>query len=140
MLLSRIKVAVVERAKHVQTFKQFKASLPQASVEQWTDMVTAWEDAPLTARNPFEYKRSREFCSLQDVLAHADTLEDVTQAALRVILAEEDAEDIRQGRASALHQYYSSSTLVVVGMEIEDVQYVPSAHVMAALPDTLCTG
>ena len=59
-----------------------------------------------------------------DVLFDADSPIDVTVAALRVELAEQDATDIREGRTATLHEYYSSSTLIVVGLEIEDQQYV----------------
>ena len=47
---------------------------------------------------------------------------DVTQAALRVELAKEDALDIREGRSTAMHEYYSASTMVVLGIELEDQQ------------------
>ncbi|RPD53249.1 hypothetical protein L226DRAFT_576495 [Lentinus tigrinus ALCF2SS1-7] len=104
-LLTRIKVAVVERSKHVNAYREFTASLPPDSVSEWKDAVVAWEASPATAANPYEYQRTH-----------------ITQAALRLELAKEDALDIREGKAPALHQYYSSSTLVVVGMEIEDQQ------------------
>ncbi|KAI0689311.1 hypothetical protein C8T65DRAFT_700284 [Cerioporus squamosus] len=104
-LLSRIKVAVVERAKHVNAYNQFTSSLPANSVSQWKEMVHLWDESPSTAPNPYEYRRTH-----------------ITQGALRVELAEEDADDIRAGRASAVHEYYSASTIVVVGMEIEDQQ------------------
>ncbi len=58
-LLTRIKVAVVERAKHATAYEQFTESLPPPSVAQWKEMVVAWEAAPATARNPYEYKRAR---------------------------------------------------------------------------------
>lgn len=54
----------------------------------------------------------------------ADSSIDVTLAALCIELAEQDATDIREGRTATLHEYYSSSTLIVVGLEIEDQQYV----------------
>ncbi len=62
---------------------------------------------------------------LSAMLCTTDELVDVTVAAVRLELAEEDATEIREGRATTLHQSYSSSTLLVVGMEIEDQQYVP---------------
>ncbi|RDX41714.1 hypothetical protein OH76DRAFT_1459063 [Lentinus brumalis] len=104
-LLRRIKVAVVERATHVLALQQFTESLPPESVADWTALVVTWEAAPTTARNPYEYRRSH-----------------TSQPALRVELAEQDALDIREGRATTIHEYYSSSTLIVVGMEIEDQQ------------------
>ena len=58
-LLTRVKVAVVERAKHVNAYKEFTASLPPASVAEWKEMVTAWDRAPTTAPNPYEYRRAR---------------------------------------------------------------------------------
>lgn len=84
-------------------------------------MVTAWEASPTTAPNPYEFQRSRKVTISISVLP-ANTPTDVTQAALRVELAKQDAVDIREGRATTLHEYYSSSTLIVVGMEIEDQQ------------------
>ncbi len=63
--------------------------------------------------------------SVSAVRYHADMFVDVTVAAVRVELAEEDATEIREGRAATIHQSYSSSTLLVVGLEIEDQQYVP---------------
>ena len=47
---------------------------------------------------------------------------DITQAALRLELAEQDAADIRSGKVTSVHEYYSSSTIIIVGMEIEDQQ------------------
>ncbi|RPD56280.1 hypothetical protein L226DRAFT_469306, partial [Lentinus tigrinus ALCF2SS1-7] len=106
-LLTRIKVAVVERAKHVQAYEDFTASLPPISIGKWKDMVESWDHSPATAPNPYEFQRTHE---------------DLTQAALRVELAEHDAADIREGRATAVHDYYSASTIIIVGMEIEDQQ------------------
>ena len=51
-----------------------------------------------------------------------DTITDITQAALRLELAEQDAADIREGKATSVHEDYSSSTIIIVGMEIEDQQ------------------
>ncbi|TFK78942.1 hypothetical protein K466DRAFT_506453, partial [Polyporus arcularius HHB13444] len=104
-LLTRIKVAVVERGKHVNAYEKFTTSLPADSVSQWKKMVEQWDESPKTAPNPYEYRRTH-----------------ITQGALRVELAEQDALDIREGRATAVHDYYSSSTIIVVGMEIEDQQ------------------
>ncbi|KAI0685039.1 hypothetical protein C8T65DRAFT_712813 [Cerioporus squamosus] len=88
-LLTRIKVAVVERAKHVNVFEKFTLSLPADSVSQWKEMVELWEESPKTAPNPYEYRRTRE---------------------------------LPQQLATAVHNYYSASTIIVVGMEIEDQQ------------------
>ncbi len=114
-------MAVVERGKHVLAFKMFTDSLPVQSVADWLDMVQAWEGSPATAPNPYEFRRSRTV-SHNLLGPRADTRADVTGAALRVELAEEDALAIREGRATTLHEYYSSSTLIVVGIEIEDQQ------------------
>ena len=59
-LMTRLKVAVVERAKHVNAYNEFTASLPPNSVSEWKEMVTAWDVSPSTAPNPYEYRRARE--------------------------------------------------------------------------------
>ncbi|KAI0690347.1 hypothetical protein C8T65DRAFT_588017, partial [Cerioporus squamosus] len=105
-MLTRIKVAVVERGKHVKAFKQLTSSLPPLTVAGWEEMTVAWDAAPTSATNPYEYKRSH-----------------ISQAAIRVILAEQDALDIREGRTPTLHEYYSSSTMIVIGIGIEDQQH-----------------
>ncbi len=85
-------------------------------------MVGLWDQSPKSAPNPYEYHRSRaSFRSLCFRGSDAALL-DITQGALRVELAEQDALDIREGRATAVHEYYSASTIIVVGMEIEDQQ------------------
>ncbi|KAI0693244.1 hypothetical protein C8T65DRAFT_711224 [Cerioporus squamosus] len=104
-MLTRIKVAVVERGKHVKAFKQLTSSLPPLTVAGWEEMTVAWDAAPTSATNPYEYKHSH-----------------ISQAAIRVILAEQDALDICEGWTPTLHEYYSSSTMIVIGIEMEDQQ------------------
>ena len=48
-------------------------------------------------------------------------------------LAKQDALDIREGRSTAVHEYYSASTMVVLGIELEDQQYGRSHAVMLAM-------
>ncbi|RDX44819.1 hypothetical protein OH76DRAFT_1538089, partial [Lentinus brumalis] len=116
-LLSRIKGAVPERDAHVAAFKDLNASLPAEDSAKWERLVAAWELRPTTAKNPYDIHRTH-----------------VTQSALRVVLAEEDAAAIKAGKEAALHEDYSASTFVVAGLEIEDHQRKLKAD-FAALGD-----
>ncbi|RDX40751.1 hypothetical protein OH76DRAFT_1459407 [Lentinus brumalis] len=114
LLLKRIKLAVPEREKHVAAYAEFTRALPRVDTEKWEAMVTTWEAAPTTAPNPYDLVRSH-----------------ITQAALRVEMAQEDAADIQAGRAVSLHDDWSASTLVIVSMELEDHQRKMKADIKA---------
>ncbi len=114
-------------------FKDLNASLPAEDSAKWERLVAAWELRPTTAKNPYDIHRTRQWrppatVPPQLMFGH---LTDVTQSALRVVLAEEDAAAIKAGKEAALHEDYSASTFVVAGLEIEDHQCVDSCLTLA---------
>jgi hypothetical protein len=49
-----MKVAMAARQKHAQLFHEFSATLPDAQINQWAEMVAKWEREPNSAQNPYE--------------------------------------------------------------------------------------
>ncbi|PIL32910.1 hypothetical protein GSI_05028 [Ganoderma sinense ZZ0214-1] len=106
-LLSRLKFALPNRETHVCAFEALTESLPKSYVAHWLQMVTAWEVDPRNSNIPNPYVAQRSHLS---------------QNKIRVELAQEDSDEIQRKRVAPLHVEYTSSTLIVVGMELEDQQ------------------
>ncbi|KAL1948716.1 hypothetical protein VTO73DRAFT_10522 [Trametes versicolor] len=103
-LLGKVKNAVSEREAHVNAFEEYTASLPGDAAEVWENDVTAWE-ADRSCPNPFLIKRPN-----------------ITQAAVKRQLSEEDALALNEGRTTALHEKLSESGVVIAGIELQDQQ------------------
>ncbi|KAJ3007703.1 hypothetical protein NUW54_g3442 [Trametes sanguinea] len=103
-LLARIKAAVPERETHVAAFKEYHAALPSEQTAMWRRAVEAWEADP-SQPNPFLATRTH-----------------ITQATARMQLNKEDSEALRTGRATVLHEEFSSATVVAAGLDLEEQQ------------------
>ncbi|KAI0695073.1 hypothetical protein C8T65DRAFT_744181 [Cerioporus squamosus] len=114
-LLGKIKKAVPERDSQVAAFAQYDQALPADSKAQWKSAVEAWE-SDNTQPNPFFIKRPA-----------------ITQAAIKRQLTEEDAEALKAGTATVLHEKCSASGMIIAGLELEDQQRHLKADI-AALP------
>ncbi|KAK0460313.1 hypothetical protein IW261DRAFT_1587084 [Armillaria novae-zelandiae] len=103
-LLRKIKDAVPKASEHEDRFKCFTASLPQSDVVKWTEMVEAWE-VDRNKPNPF-----------------ARTVASMTEAAMRLQLAREDAQDEIAGLdGDALHTT-SPKGMISQGIQLESSQ------------------
>ncbi|KAK0467431.1 hypothetical protein IW261DRAFT_1613021 [Armillaria novae-zelandiae] len=103
-LLRKIKDAVPKASDHEDRFKRFTASLPQSDVVKWTEMVEAWE-VDRNKPNPF-----------------ARTVASTTEAAMRLQLAREDAQDEIAGLdGDALHTT-SPKGMISQGIQLESSQ------------------
>ena len=124
-LLSRIKLAIPNRTIHGRAFQALSESIPKNHIDNWMKTVTAWEIDPRNKNltNPFVAHRSRtSSCCTEPVLAYILDYIDLTQHKIRIELAEEDTLAIEKGEALSLHKEYTASTLIVVGLELEDQQ------------------
>ncbi|OBZ74530.1 hypothetical protein A0H81_05788 [Grifola frondosa] len=108
-LLAKIKAAVPERNEHVAAFEEFTSSLPPQNVAEWTALVEAWEHDQ-SAPNPFE------------ITHHSQYYMTITQAAVRLELAQEDAARLKDGTTVVVHEQISGSTMVLTGLELEEHQ------------------
>jgi hypothetical protein len=48
----------------------------------------------------------------------------VSEAEVRLRLAQEDADDLSKGKRGSVHEYVSPSMLIYQGLELEELQYV----------------
>ncbi|KAI0747825.1 hypothetical protein C8Q80DRAFT_1316398 [Daedaleopsis nitida] len=104
-LLNRIKIAVPQRETHVLAFQEFTASFEDEVVTQWEADVQTWEADPKKAPNPYIVQRPH-----------------LSQAAIRLELAEKDKQALANGTATVLHEDFSASSMLVNGLEIEETQ------------------
>ncbi|KAI1784138.1 hypothetical protein LXA43DRAFT_1067045 [Ganoderma leucocontextum] len=104
VLLSRINLAVHERALHVNTFKTLTCLIDSEHITKWHSMVKAWEADPKRAPNPYEANRC-----------------DLLQNALQAELTKQDAGKIREGAAGI--QEYTVATMLMTGLRLEEQQH-----------------
>ncbi|KZT02330.1 uncharacterized protein LAESUDRAFT_762900 [Laetiporus sulphureus 93-53] len=103
-MLTKIKNAIEERSTHVAAFKELSAALHTEHVAEWTVAITAWERNP-SKPNPFQITQSA-----------------ITQASVRLQLAEKDAAHLRDGEVTTVHDMISPSMMITSGIELEEIQ------------------
>ncbi|TFK78062.1 hypothetical protein K466DRAFT_446088, partial [Polyporus arcularius HHB13444] len=103
-LLNKIKKGVPERNAQVCAFRDYTESLPVDAVAEWRTAVETWE-ADRSQPNPFFIKRPA-----------------ITQAAIKRQLSEEDADALKAGTAVVLHDKFSAGSMIIVGVELEELQ------------------
>ncbi|KAK0478031.1 hypothetical protein EDD18DRAFT_1322729 [Armillaria luteobubalina] len=103
-LLCKIKDAVPKASDHEDRFERFMASLPQGDVAKWTTMVEAWE-MDRNKPNPF-----------------AQTVASKTEAAMRLQLAREDAQDEIAGLDGDTLHTTSPKSMISQGIQLESSQ------------------
>lgn len=120
--LRKIRDAVPARAEHVSHFDELTSALPPASVLKWTSEVEAWE-ADNTLTNPFviEFagKLSLSDCDFGCLLIMIVSLLEMSQQAVKLAMAVEEAEEMRQGQGITVHVSISASVLISTGMDLE---------------------
>ncbi|KAI0748683.1 hypothetical protein C8Q80DRAFT_1219730 [Daedaleopsis nitida] len=104
-LLARIKTAVPQRDTHVQAYQDFSSSFDDTVVDQWERDIQTWEADPKNAPNPYVIERPH-----------------LSQAAIRLELAEKDKQALDNGTATVLHADYSASSMLVSGLDIKESQ------------------
>ncbi|KAG2133551.1 uncharacterized protein EDB93DRAFT_1242852 [Suillus bovinus] len=97
-LLSKIKVAIPEHDRHQQDFDDFH-------VAGWKEAIKNWE-ADTSNKNPFE-----------------TTTITLTQAAVRLRLSQQEAEDLERGFNKSLHTEVLHSILISSGMDLKEQQF-----------------
>lgn len=130
--MRKLTAAVEGHDDHLEDFYDFTATIPAASVLQWTSAVEEWEK---------DNERVNPFVSLTKskwllFYYHYSNLrvQGVTQHDVRLALAEEDAEELQSEDATPLHEEVTPGTFITLGLELESQQYVyPLILFMTAL-------
>ncbi|KAK0491756.1 hypothetical protein EDD18DRAFT_1109505 [Armillaria luteobubalina] len=99
--------AVPKASEHEDRFKRFTKSLPQQDVAKWTEIVEAWE-ADRTKLNPF----TRTLTAMLDK----------TKAAMRLQLAQEDAQDELASLDGDEFHTMSPKDMISQGIQLEGSQ------------------
>lgn len=92
------------RSEHVKAFKDFSEGLPKESVTGFSKLVWAWETNP-DMTNPYE-----------------PTIQAVSQAKIRLELAEEDAAAVEREATGGIHNSVSPSVFIAQGLDLQDQQ------------------
>ncbi|EDR12084.1 uncharacterized protein LACBIDRAFT_324502 [Laccaria bicolor S238N-H82] len=95
---------VAEYSDHQNRYLEFHNGLPQAATAQWINQLTEWE-ADHSKSNPFIAK-----------------FKSVSQDTVRRAMAQEEAEQMITGMAYVMHEAVSASTLIMMGLDIEEQQ------------------
>ncbi|KAF6754795.1 hypothetical protein DFP72DRAFT_812516, partial [Ephemerocybe angulata] len=102
--------AAVGRAKHEKLFADFQESIPSKYVQAWTSMVEAWENDPVTVKNPYEI-----------------VVKGVSEQDIRLRLAKEaEAEDAAASVSmdgGELIRSVHPSLFIAQGVQLEDDQH-----------------
>ncbi|KAH7906735.1 hypothetical protein BJ138DRAFT_1219206 [Hygrophoropsis aurantiaca] len=112
-LRKKLRVAVVERQKHVDDFMEFKAAVPVESVH-WQVLVENWE-ADASKPNPFESKTTG-----------------MSEPSVRLVLAQAEATELASGVDRSLHPDVPPSILVSAGLDLEEQQHRLAADIKDA--------
>ncbi|GBE89961.1 hypothetical protein SCP_1702870 [Sparassis crispa] len=98
--------ALPERNEQVFTFAELNSAITPKDRGEWTTTIEAWEKNP-SQTNPFVV-----------------TCPAVTQAAVRLQLANEEAAELENGECSGIvYELPSLSMMIMVGMELQEQQY-----------------
>ncbi|KAH7918799.1 hypothetical protein BV22DRAFT_1199825 [Leucogyrophana mollusca] len=103
-LFRKYNEAKTESLRHQSALDELEAALPQDSLAQWRFEVEAWEN-DRSQTNPYETK-----------------VQTITQAAVRLQLAQDESEELREGNNPSMHMDVSPSMLVSSGIDLEDQQ------------------
>ncbi|KAH6904562.1 hypothetical protein BKA70DRAFT_1507015 [Coprinopsis sp. MPI-PUGE-AT-0042] len=98
----RAKDAIQSRQELVDAFKIFDSSIPEQQGRDWSQMVEEWEHNP-SSPNPF-----MPACNV------------LTSSTVRLRLAAEDAEAVREGKANVVYEDVTPSIFVLQGIELEE--------------------
>jgi hypothetical protein len=117
-----------EKEAHRIAFEELDGALQPEALEPWKLEIEYWEHNPNDplVTNPFEPKVTRKWCwsfifLIQSLRCRSIA---ITQAAVRLKLAEMEACDLQQGVDLSLHPDISPSVFIASGIDIEGEQYV----------------
>ncbi|KAG6835885.1 hypothetical protein H0H93_013691 [Arthromyces matolae] len=105
--------AIVSHQEHTDAFDEFSAALPTEDVAKWTQLVELWEKDNSNF-NPF-----------------AATIQKISENAVRLELAEEDAAQLKENVTNVLHDDVPPSRLIAQGLELEDHQHALQVDIEA---------
>ncbi|KAG2028236.1 hypothetical protein BDR03DRAFT_1020076, partial [Suillus americanus] len=103
-MLKKIVEAVKWAREHSEALAELEKTIQPALIAEWKAEVEAWEEDN-SCPNPFESRFSP-----------------VTQAAVRLELAELEAQELQAGINVSLHTDISPSDLITLGIDLEDQQ------------------
>ncbi|KAG2746814.1 hypothetical protein P692DRAFT_20738788, partial [Suillus brevipes Sb2] len=103
-MLKKIVEAVKWAREHSEALAELEKTIQPALIAEWKAEVEAWEEDN-SCPNPFESRFSP-----------------VTQAAVRLELAELEAQELQAGINVSLHTDVSPSGLITLGIDLEDQQ------------------
>ncbi|KAH7919139.1 hypothetical protein BV22DRAFT_1134058 [Leucogyrophana mollusca] len=103
-MLRKSNEALKESASQRLALQELEAALPEQDVKAWRIEVEAWENDQ-SQPNPYETK-----------------VETITQAAVRLQLAKDEAQELQEGRNPSVHVDVSPSVLIANGLDLEDQQ------------------
>ncbi|KAF9496443.1 hypothetical protein BDN71DRAFT_1482196 [Pleurotus eryngii] len=104
-LLRKAQEALQMQAEHVKAFKAFSNALPTETTASFLKLIWAWEADSVNMTNPYE-----------------PTLQAISQAKIRLELAEEDTAAMARDQANAVHDGISPGVFIAQGLELQDQQ------------------
>ncbi|KAH7905083.1 hypothetical protein BJ138DRAFT_1138372 [Hygrophoropsis aurantiaca] len=103
LLSRRLIVAIGERQRQVENFREVTNTLNRDTIKAWKDMLCHWEEDS-TNSNPYEIDRSGT----------------LTEPQVRLQLRNDELQDITNGRP-LVHET-SATAFLVAGLQLEDIQ------------------
>jgi hypothetical protein len=127
MLLRKMKETKIEAASHNEAFHELDGALAskRGVVEEWKVEMEKWEDNPndTSVRNPFITRVTSKW-SLHAgrcfILNGAPAEMTLTTARLQLVQLE--SRELQQGCDASLHPDISPSTLISLGLDLEETQ------------------
>ena len=114
-----MKVAVLERAKQNQAWVDQSASLDSEQVSEWSKEVQRWENDSAEP-NPFEPRSTRALINRDQYIHLINNYNsDLSQADIRLQLAQEDALDLTKLRPPP-GSNMSPSAMIHMGLDLEE--------------------
>lgn len=107
---------------HGQELTDLERAIDEVHLTAWTSEVEAWEEDN-SKLNPFESRVTRKCCIRNTSHFCPDFIQAMTQTAVRLQLAENEARDLEGGINTSLHDEISPFQLISSGLDLEDQQY-----------------
>lgn len=112
-----------EHEAHASAFEELNGALEPETTMAWSAEVEDWEENPndLSVANPFEAKVPSK-SSVYEGSTIPDLSIAITQAAVRLQLAEIEARELQEGNDMSLHPDISPSVFIAIGIDLENEQ------------------
>ena len=118
-------------SKQEKAFEEFSATFPSDVVQKWRALLDRWYKNPRSKPDPFSEPETR-MCHIYLHICLLTPLQDMTMNDIRLQLAREESRDIIWGTADSFHGI-SPSNFIILGLEIEEQQYVFFLHGVSSL-------